>query len=94
MPKLTRGLGMEVGPQPHHIAMSAGPNHGGRTPIMQQAAPVVPSGITRCGGYLSAGVKTRQDTAAVGTVTGSSGGWTVIFGDRNSEAHRWRPRRL
>lgn len=30
---------MEVGPQPHHIAMSVGSNHGGRTPTMQDIAP-------------------------------------------------------
>jgi hypothetical protein len=44
---------MEVGPQPHHIAVGGGPNHDGRTPIMQAGAPVVPSGITHAEGYLS-----------------------------------------
>ena len=51
--KLTASSGMEVGPQPHHIAVGGGPNHDGRTPIMQPLLPSCHLASLDAEGYLS-----------------------------------------
>jgi hypothetical protein len=51
--------GMEVGPQLHHIVVRGGSNHDGSSLVLQASAPVVPSGITRCGGLFIRRLRAR-----------------------------------